>query len=119
MIFLTLDQKNIWIFENFENLNLQKFLFCYENLIFLISFPLFHRLAGVIRLFCQRGFEIFSYRAPRRNFPDKPSLHRRLPPACNGGSPKNHEILNVREPGWGHAQPTPGFSFALYPARVV
>ena len=25
-----------------------------------------------------------NYRAPRRNFPDKPSLHRRLPPGCNG-----------------------------------
>ena len=49
------------IFENFEKLNLQNFSFCYENLIFLISFPPFHRLAGVIKRFCQRGFENFSY----------------------------------------------------------
>lgn len=27
---------------------------------------------------------LLSFRAPRRNFPDKPSLHRRLPLGCNG-----------------------------------
>ena len=32
---------------------------------------------------------------------------------------ENHEILNVRDDGWRCAQPTPGFSFELWPARVV
>ena len=30
-----------------------------------------------------------SNRAPRRNFPAKPSLHRRLPPGCNGCAGKS------------------------------
>ena len=62
-----------------------------------------------------------SDRAPRRNFPAKPSLHRRLPPDCNGclSVQENHEILNVRDDGWRGAHSTLDFSFALWPARVV
>ena len=36
--------------------------------------------------FRRRGLNQNVFRAPRRNFPDKPSLHRRLPPGCYGCS---------------------------------
>ena len=43
------------------------------------------------------GLVVWLCRAPRRNFPAKPSLHRRLQPGCPVR--ENREILNVREDG--------------------